>query len=146
MERQAFGRVHRIGQLKETHFCKIIAKNTIDERLVDMQEEKDEFISRTLNDDLTVARKNITFDQIKSILQISGHANESDSEDDDQSVVDVEAPPPAAEDVEAPPPAAEDVEAPPPAAEDAEAPPPAAEDVEETGNENNESGPSAEGS
>ena len=116
MERQAFGRVHRIGQLKETHFCKIIAKNTIDERLVDMQAEKDEFITRTLNDDLTTARKNITFDQIKSIWQISGHMNDGDSEDDDESVVDVDAPPPAAQDAEG------------------------------TGEENNESGTSAEAS
>ncbi len=57
MERQAFGRVHRIGQKKETHFCKIIAKNTIDERLLDMQEEKDKFIAKALNDDFTNTKR-----------------------------------------------------------------------------------------
>ncbi|EJT77926.1 hypothetical protein GGTG_03029 [Gaeumannomyces tritici R3-111a-1] len=50
VEQQAFGRVHRIGQTKETHFVKVVARNTIDERLLDMQNEKDVIIGRTMRD------------------------------------------------------------------------------------------------
>ncbi|KAL1862990.1 hypothetical protein VTK73DRAFT_6506 [Phialemonium thermophilum] len=50
-ERQAFGRIHRIGQKKPTHFVKILAKGTIDERLVDLQAKKDYSIKATLMDE-----------------------------------------------------------------------------------------------
>ncbi|KAH9432651.1 hypothetical protein MCOR02_007341 [Pyricularia oryzae] len=50
VERQAFGRVHRIGQTKDTYYVKIVTRKTIDERLLDMQDEKDAKISNTLQD------------------------------------------------------------------------------------------------
>ncbi|TLD23783.1 hypothetical protein PspLS_06768 [Pyricularia sp. CBS 133598] len=50
VERQAFGRVHRIGQTKDTYYVKIVARKTIDERLLEMQDEKDATISATLQD------------------------------------------------------------------------------------------------
>lgn len=40
MEQQAFGRIFRIGQLKETHVARIVVKNTVDMRILDMQKEK----------------------------------------------------------------------------------------------------------
>ncbi|KAH8900083.1 hypothetical protein GQ53DRAFT_595648, partial [Thozetella sp. PMI_491] len=71
VERQAFGRVHRIGQKKETYFCKIVCRNTIDERLVDMQDEKDRFIARTLNDGMTNTKKSFTLKDIQRLFQDS---------------------------------------------------------------------------
>ncbi|KAI0451628.1 SNF2 family N-terminal domain-containing protein [Xylaria acuta] len=48
IEMQAFARVFRIGQTKETHFLRIIAKNTIDDRIEALQEEKLESINKVL--------------------------------------------------------------------------------------------------
>ncbi|GAW25077.1 putative DNA repair protein rad5 protein [Rosellinia necatrix] len=42
---QAFGRVFRIGQTKETHFLRIIAEDTIDNRIETIQENKAKNIS-----------------------------------------------------------------------------------------------------
>ncbi|KAH6724286.1 SNF2 family N-terminal domain-containing protein [Leptodontidium sp. MPI-SDFR-AT-0119] len=39
-ERQAFARVYRIGQHKETHFNRLIVSDSIDDRILDMQTQK----------------------------------------------------------------------------------------------------------
>ncbi|KAH8898574.1 hypothetical protein GQ53DRAFT_817835 [Thozetella sp. PMI_491] len=44
-EQQAFGRIHRIGQTKRVHTVRIIAKDTLDERILEIQERKQENIS-----------------------------------------------------------------------------------------------------
>ncbi|KAK1466356.1 hypothetical protein CCUS01_01205 [Colletotrichum cuscutae] len=51
VEQQADGRVHRIGQTQVASSIVIKAENTIDNRIVDMQEEKSEEIARILQDD-----------------------------------------------------------------------------------------------
>ncbi|TRX88291.1 hypothetical protein FHL15_010795 [Xylaria flabelliformis] len=48
IEMQAFARVFRIGQAKITHFLRIIADNTIDNRIEALQEEKVKNISKAL--------------------------------------------------------------------------------------------------
>ncbi|KAK4034672.1 P-loop containing nucleoside triphosphate hydrolase protein [Parachaetomium inaequale] len=48
-EQQAFGRVHRMGQDKE-NFARIVAKNTIDERLVQIQQEKLKMVSEAIEE------------------------------------------------------------------------------------------------
>ncbi|KFZ20291.1 hypothetical protein V501_00200 [Pseudogymnoascus sp. VKM F-4519 (FW-2642)] len=40
VEQQAFGRIFRIGQMKETHVARFVVKNTVDMRILDMQKEK----------------------------------------------------------------------------------------------------------
>ncbi|KAI0816220.1 hypothetical protein GGR55DRAFT_674426 [Xylaria sp. FL0064] len=45
---QAFARVFRIGQTKETYFCRIIADGTIDNRIEALQEEKETKISKLI--------------------------------------------------------------------------------------------------
>ncbi|KFY29006.1 hypothetical protein V493_02602 [Pseudogymnoascus sp. VKM F-4281 (FW-2241)] len=40
VEQQAFGRIFRIGQTKETHVARFVVKNTVDMRILDMQKEK----------------------------------------------------------------------------------------------------------
>lgn len=40
VEQQAFGRIFRIGQKKETHMTRLVVKNTIDFRLLSMQLHK----------------------------------------------------------------------------------------------------------
>ncbi|KAL7627311.1 hypothetical protein AAE478_001503 [Parahypoxylon ruwenzoriense] len=62
LEDQAFGRVYRIGQRKETHLLRIVAKNTIDEKIVSVQEAKLSNIAGALNEELMIDDK-ITFSQ-----------------------------------------------------------------------------------
>ncbi|KAF5610438.1 DNA repair RAD5 [Fusarium subglutinans] len=50
VEEQAFKRVYRTGQLKETHLVRIIAKDTIDERIIMLQDAKEEVIRAALQD------------------------------------------------------------------------------------------------
>ncbi|KXH64373.1 SNF2 family domain-containing protein [Colletotrichum salicis] len=49
--RQAFGRVFRMGQVKESHYVRILARDTIDEDIRNLQEEKREEIEEVLQDD-----------------------------------------------------------------------------------------------
>ncbi|KAF4778400.1 SNF2 family domain-containing protein [Colletotrichum scovillei] len=51
VEQQADGRVHRIGQTQVASSVVIKAEDTIDNRILDMQEEKSEEIARILQDD-----------------------------------------------------------------------------------------------
>ncbi|KAI1420125.1 P-loop containing nucleoside triphosphate hydrolase protein [Xylaria sp. FL1777] len=48
IEMQAFARVFRIGQTKETYFRRIVADATIDNRMEALQEEKEENISKLM--------------------------------------------------------------------------------------------------
>ncbi|EMT69993.1 DNA repair protein RAD5 [Fusarium odoratissimum] len=50
VEEQAFKRVYRTGQLKETHLVRIMAKDTIDERVIMLQDAKEEAIRAALQD------------------------------------------------------------------------------------------------
>ncbi|KAG5774335.1 hypothetical protein H9Q72_000225 [Fusarium xylarioides] len=49
-EEQAFKRVYRTGQLKETHLVRIIAKDSIDEPIIMLQDAKEEIIQAALQD------------------------------------------------------------------------------------------------
>jgi SNF2 family DNA or RNA helicase len=40
VEQQAFCRVHRMGQTKETRLTRLVVENTVDERLMKMQKSK----------------------------------------------------------------------------------------------------------
>ncbi|RSL84797.1 hypothetical protein CEP51_003698 [Fusarium floridanum] len=51
VEQQAFKRVHRIGQKKETHLVRILARGSIDERLYILQKAKEVIVNRALQDD-----------------------------------------------------------------------------------------------
>ena len=46
IEQQAFGRVHRIGQTKKTNFTRLFVTGTIDERIMGLQEEKQNYIRK----------------------------------------------------------------------------------------------------
>lgn len=49
-EQQAFCRVFRIGQLDETFMSRLCVKNTVDERLIEMQKEKQREIDEVMED------------------------------------------------------------------------------------------------
>ena len=49
-EQQAFCRVFRIGQQNETFMTRICVKDTVDERLIEMQRAKQKEIDRVMDD------------------------------------------------------------------------------------------------
>jgi SNF2 family DNA or RNA helicase len=50
-EQQAFCRVFRIGQREETFMSRLCVKNTVDEKLIEMQDRKDKEIASIMEDD-----------------------------------------------------------------------------------------------
>lgn len=67
IEQQAFGRVFRIGQTKETHFLRFIVHTPIEERMLSMQVDKLLAIDEALQDDGTRAPK-FSVEDIASLL------------------------------------------------------------------------------
>ncbi|MCJ1402525.1 hypothetical protein MMC11_005745 [Xylographa trunciseda] len=53
VEQQAFCRVFRIGQIQETHITRFVVKNTVDEKLQNMQIDKQADIDSAMGDDGT---------------------------------------------------------------------------------------------
>ncbi len=53
MENQASDRAHRIGQKNVVDVIKLIAKGTIEENIIKLQENKDKLIKDFINDDLS---------------------------------------------------------------------------------------------
>ncbi|KAL8912493.1 MAG: hypothetical protein Q9171_002506 [Xanthocarpia ochracea] len=51
VEQQAFCRVFRIGQESETFITRFVAKNTVDEKLLEMQKRKEEEIGGAMDDE-----------------------------------------------------------------------------------------------
>ncbi len=49
VEQQAFGRVFRIGQKSETAMTRFVVENSVDQRIVEMQERKREQIERVVD-------------------------------------------------------------------------------------------------
>ncbi|KAI9848067.1 MAG: hypothetical protein M1837_001169 [Sclerophora amabilis] len=50
VEQQAFGRVFRIGQHKETNFTRLAIRGTVDDRLLGMQKDKTRVVTQAMND------------------------------------------------------------------------------------------------
>jgi len=50
VEQQAFGRIFRIGQDKETYFTRLVCRNTVDERMLKMQASKMALLEKALQD------------------------------------------------------------------------------------------------
>ena len=50
-EQQAFCRVFRIGQKDETFMSRLCVRNTVDERLINMQNDKNAEINEVMEDD-----------------------------------------------------------------------------------------------
>ncbi|KAJ0319128.1 hypothetical protein COL5a_010342 [Colletotrichum fioriniae] len=102
VEQQAFARVFRIGQIKETHFVRFIVDTPIEQRMLQLQADKILSIDAALQDDTTRAPK-ISVQDIASLLGkvtmrngVIHHVsadydeNDSDKEDEDDSDSDKE--------------------------------------------------------
>ena len=66
VENQASDRAHRIGQKNVVHIIKLISKDTVEEKVIAMQENKKELIEDIINSNLesSTALKKLSRDEI----------------------------------------------------------------------------------
>lgn len=68
-QNQASDRAHRIGQTRTVEVIKLIAENSIEERVVSLQDEKKELVDKVIsNDDSSI--KQLSIKDLKSILNM----------------------------------------------------------------------------
>ena len=68
-QNQASDRAHRIGQTRTVEIIKLIAENSIEERVVNLQNEKKELVDKVIsNDDSSI--KSLSIKDLKSILNM----------------------------------------------------------------------------
>ena len=68
-QNQASDRAHRIGQTRTVEVIKLIAENSIEERVVSLQDEKKELVDKVIsNDDSSI--KKLSIKDLKSILSL----------------------------------------------------------------------------
>ena len=75
IEQQAFGRVFRIGQDQKTTLARMFAKNTVDERILKLQQKKQENIDAVMDPDVTFKKTKMT---IKELLGLFGNVSQDD--------------------------------------------------------------------
>ncbi len=69
VENQASDRAHRIGQTKPVFIYKLVASNTVEEKILSMQQHKKQLADQTLNQGEQQAMSNLTADQILALFQ-----------------------------------------------------------------------------
>jgi SNF2 family DNA or RNA helicase len=67
VEDQATDRAHRIGQSKIVTSYKLIARNTVEEKILTLQQRKREVISATLGDEQQLAEA-LSWEEIQELL------------------------------------------------------------------------------
>lgn len=86
MESQAFGRVHRIGQEKETYFAKVVVLDSVDQRLLSMQEAKNKRISGILKENAN----DKALPKLEELIALFGVESDEDSADKPTEVIVVD--------------------------------------------------------
>lgn len=72
VEQQAFCRVYRFGQQQKTFLTKFCVKNTVDDRLVEMQEKKQKEIDEVMDDKNETAKKL----SVRDLMRLFGNLDE----------------------------------------------------------------------
>ncbi|KAH7409282.1 hypothetical protein BKA64DRAFT_720586 [Cadophora sp. MPI-SDFR-AT-0126] len=89
IDNQAFGRVFRIGQEKESQYVKVVRKETVDERtILALQRKKEAAINNVMQDDITKAdfdkilggKPEETFKELMARYSADGHIANSDDD------------------------------------------------------------------
>jgi hypothetical protein len=68
VEQQAFGRIFRIGQKKETYMTRIVVKNTVDMRLLTMQLHKLTNLEKAMRDGEGKEAPNLSLNQLANLF------------------------------------------------------------------------------
>ena len=68
-ENQATDRVHRIGQKNKVHIIKMITKDSIEEKVLDLQNKKKELFEKVISDDTNVLSK-LSNEELLSLFNI----------------------------------------------------------------------------
>ncbi len=68
VEAQAIGRAHRIGQKQIVTSLKIVTRNTIEEKILQLQNRKKEWIDQTFTDDNAVLQS-LNLQELRSLLE-----------------------------------------------------------------------------
>ncbi|PQQ19367.1 putative SWI/SNF-related matrix-associated actin-dependent regulator of chromatin subfamily A member 3-like 1 [Prunus yedoensis var. nudiflora] len=68
VEEQAMDRVHRIGQKEDVKIVRLIARNSIEERILELQEKRKKLENETLRRGTAKGRRDINFDDLQPNL------------------------------------------------------------------------------
>ncbi|KAH7409732.1 SNF2 family N-terminal domain-containing protein [Cadophora sp. MPI-SDFR-AT-0126] len=68
VEQQAFGRIFRIGQNKETYMTRLVVKNSVDMRMLSMQLHKLENLEKAMRDGETKEREALSLKQLANLF------------------------------------------------------------------------------
>ena len=77
VEKQAFCRVYRIGQTQETFVTRIVVKETVDDKLLQMQQHKETVINDAIDDGKRTGKLSV-----KDLMRLFGTLSD-DTEDED---------------------------------------------------------------
>ena len=69
VENQATDRVHRIGQNRSVSSYKLVTLNTIEEKILSLQNRKKGLVKKVINSDDEVVSK-LTWEEVLELLQI----------------------------------------------------------------------------
>lgn len=69
VENQATDRVHRIGQNRSVSSYKLVTLNTIEEKILTLQNRKKSLVKKVINSDDEVVSK-LTWEEVLELLQI----------------------------------------------------------------------------
>ena len=86
VERQAFCRVYRIGQTQETYVTRIVVKETVDDRLLKMQEDKAKTISEAMGEE----GKRMGKLSVKELMRLFGTLSDDNEDEDGPDFIIVE--------------------------------------------------------
>jgi SNF2 family DNA or RNA helicase len=71
VEAQAIDRAHRIGQTRPVIAYRLLARNTVEERVLQLQDQKRQLIAAVMGDEGAFAGK-LTRDDLESLLDLGG--------------------------------------------------------------------------
>ena len=79
VENQASDRAHRIGQTKPVFIYKLVASNTVEEKIMAMQSHKQLLADQTVNQGEAAALQNLTADDIMDLFAAGDQDDDAES-------------------------------------------------------------------